>query len=472
MKNAARPTSKRRRTFGPELRAALRPALVYWIFLAAMFGAFAATAMIAEPNVGSIGAVALLGGTTAVAVLAGQILALLRVRDWVLYVFTVIWWAVGFTWSTALAAAAGPLGGLAAVVVLLFPLFLTGGLWSLRTGRALFAAWVPLLYASATAIWIAEARGKVATWMAGQKYAVWDVATFGVLVVGIVLLLAFLVAREGHRLVLWRHAPRAPLEAQVAESGAARPKLTLLGWVLLCGLAFGVAVGAAAIAPYLWRTKEDEDATAQSEQAQPQDPQQQPPKQSKNQKTQKGNTKADKGKPTKLPRYHRGKGENSDLVEVREDLRPEQQGAGGLSLDPWTLFLLALIGLVLGGPPTRRLWLIERLRSPGRRVSSTAQVEGGWRLVEIALADAGVERLPGEPASGLVQRAGPTLQQVSPVDVHGLAQAAEIRDRVAYGLGVSQADVDQMRRVANTAFDTVWDRLGDRGQIRALYRWI
>jgi len=55
-------------------------------------------------------------------------------------------------------------------------------------------------------------------------------------------------------------------------------------------------------------------------------------------------------------------------------------------------------------------------------------------------------------------------------EIKGLHDAALIRDRVAYGLGVGPDDVALMDRVSRWAFDTVWERLGDRGQLKALYR--
>lgn len=464
-----RPTPRKKKQEGifHEFRLALGPIVAYWIFLVTMFGAFALAVGITDPSAGALGAVFILGVSTAAGVAVGQALALLRIRDYLIYTFAALWWTFGFIFSAALTAGTGALGSVVGLVVFLLPFFLTGGLWSLRTGRALFSAWVPLIYASGTAILIAEARGKVDEWMAGQKWAVWDVFTFGVLVVGIVLLLAFLFIRETHRLALWRGGPRGPLEGSVAESGAAKPRLTLLGWAMLCVLAFGVAVGAAALAPYLWRTAPDEDGTASQDQAQDQGDQAQAPAQPDEQG--KPNPASDGGK-KKASRQKRGEGEDSELVDVREEARPEERGAGGVVLDPVMLLILALLGLLLGGPPARRLLIVQRLREPDPGRSATARIEGWWRLLEIGLADAGLDLRPGEPASRMLARAAPVLQEIHPLDVAELAQAAEIRDRVAYGLGVDPRDLAQMEQVAVAAFDTVWDRLGDRAQLRAMYR--
>lgn len=448
------------------LRSAWRPMAAYWLMLVVLFSAFCVAALIDEPSGGTVVVLVILGGTTAAAVAVGQALALLRVRDWVVYLFSIIWWTVGALMAATLGMAVSPLGALAGFVVFIFPFFLTGGLWSLRTGRALFAAWVPLMYASGAAIIVAEQQGKVATWQAGSKWAIWDISTFGVLVVGIVLLLAYLLAREGYRLALWRHGPTAPLPGGGHERTAGRPRLTLLGWIILCGLAFGVAVGAAVLSPYLWRTHEDEDGQA-SQQADPTQQDEGQPSQPQDGSDRPRQGGEGRSRPS---RRKVGPGEGGRMVEVREDARPDQRGGGGVTIDPLVFLGLLLAGVVLGGLPVRRLIVVQRLKHPGPDASATAQIEGWWRLVEIGLLDAGAELRPGESPQRLLSRALPALRSWHPLDVEGLAEAAEIRDRVAYGLGVDPRDLPRMEQVAVTCFETIWDRIGDRGQIRALYR--
>ena len=72
----------------------------------------------------------------------------------------------------------------------------------------------------------------------------------------------------------------------------------------------------------------------------------------------------------------------------------------------------------------------------------------------------------------LIERARPILARYSPglAVIHGLEQAAEIRDRAAYGLGLGPDDERVMGQVAEWAYDTVWERLGDSVQLRAMYR--
>ena len=140
-----------------------------------------------------------------------------------------------------------------------------------------------------------------------------------------------------------------------------------------------------------------------------------------------------------------------------------------LSLALLIAILVALL-LLVGWRPTRRLLLIRHLRDPLWRVPPTARVEQGWRLVEIALGDVGLYPEPGEDATGLARRAQPELQRWSPVEVHGLAEAAAAADRVRFGLGVRPGDVALMERFSAWAMDTIWERLPEREQLRCMYR--
>jgi hypothetical protein len=135
-----------------------------------------------------------------------------------------------------------------------------------------------------------------------------------------------------------------------------------------------------------------------------------------------------------------------------------------------TLLLLALIGVLVAWRPLRRLALLRHLRDPIWPVLPTTRIEHGWRLVEIALGDLGVHPQPGEDAAGLARRARPVLERLSPVEVHGLEDAAVIADRVRFGLGVGPEDVATMTRFARWATDTVWERMDDRQQMSAMYR--
>jgi len=136
------------------------------------------------------------------------------------------------------------------------------------------------------------------------------------------------------------------------------------------------------------------------------------------------------------------------------------------------LLLLFLAALLVFWRPMRRLLLIRHYRKPLWPVSATQRIQQSWRLVEIAMARIGTPARPNEPAESLSRRGIPSLARISggAREVAGLTEAARIRDRVAYGLGVNPGEVQEMAHVAAWAYDTVWERLNDTEQIRALYR--
>lgn len=460
----------KRRLFGERLRAVARPLLIYWVFLILMFGAFSLAVFIDDPDVEGIIALGIFAGITAAGVITGQVAALLRLRDWLLFVLWGVLWTAGMAFGVFATSVAGSLGVFVFAFVVLYPVFVVGGAWSLRAGRTLFGGWIPLMYASGCAIVVAEKSGRVAAWKAGDKWAVWDGFTITVLGVGVLLFLAYLVAREGHRLALWRRGPKAPLMGSVEETGAARPRLSCLGWGLVGMLALMLTIGSAIMAPYLWRTgpgeADGDDPVTQDDTGH----RQPPPKDGKQDQGKKG--QADKQPSDMQKRWEQASGDA--MKEAREELRPQvSQGLDLLStlLTALTLFLLGLLAFYR---PVRRIVLARHYERPLIHISPTKRIRNGWRLVEIALGDAGVEPRPNEPAATLLQRALPTLQKLSParVEVHGLAEAAEIRDRVEYGLGVHPQDVALMERTARWAYHTVWDRLGEWTRIKKLYRGI
>lgn len=451
-----------------ELKAVARPLFFYWTFLTLMFGAFSGAAMWDSPGMESVWILVAFALVTFGSIGLGQLMAMLRLRDWMVYVYWVFMWTVGMWFGIFTAAVVGPL----AVVIFLWifcgPMFTLAGVWSLRIGRGIFSAWVPLMYASGTAIIVAENKGKVSQWQAGDKWVVWDVFTFGVLGVGVMLMLAFLVSRETHRLHLWRRAPDAQLRGSVKEKGAARPRLSCFGWVLLCFLAMGLSVGTAVLAPYLWRTGPAEEGDGNGGTGEGEGEGQEQGEGDEPREPREGEGQQGKRKPAETLE----EGMQNAKEELEETLPQNPEQGLDLLATLLTMLVLMLLGLLIFWRPVKRLLLVRHCRDPLWSTSPTGRIEQGWRLVEIALADAGVRARPGEPAVSLLRRARPVLDEVASGhrEIHGLAEAAEIRDRVAYGLGVGAEDVALMERVSHWAYDTVWDRLGDKGQLKAMYR--
>jgi hypothetical protein len=425
---------------------------MYWAGLLYAFAMFSGVVIATQMRKGSLETedfliLALFGATTFAGCALGQGLAFLRVRTWVVLTFAAMCWGVACSAGMAGAGAAGVVGVVIFCILFLLPIAMTGGLWSLETHRALWSTWLPIVYSTGAIIVWAEDMGEDAAWHAGEKWAIWDIVTFFVLGSQIALILLYLVTRETHRLALWRRGPTAPLQPSVAERGAARPRLTILGFVLLMGTALVLSVATAVISPYLWRTGSGDGDDGGSSQ----------------QQTDDGG-----GSGTGDPVPDDGTGDR--LQQLLQKAAEAAKQAGGAVCSMLTLAILGLIGFLVGFRPLKRLLTVRHLRDPIWQVTPTTRIEQGWRLVEIALGDVGVFPKPGEDAAGLARRARPVLEKISPVPVHGLEDAAEVADRVRFGLGVGPNDLAVMERFSGWAMDTVWERLSDREQVKCMYR--
>ena len=111
--------------------------------------------------------------------------------------------------------------------------------------------------------------------------------------------------------------------------------------------------------------------------------------------------------------------------------------------------------------------LLQYLRRPFWPVAPSRRVAQHWRLVEIALADADLHRQPGDSATALARRAS---VEVALLDPESLQRAAEVADRVAYGMGIAHDDVMVARRAAEMTYQSVWDDLSEWARWKAMYR--
>lgn len=439
-----------------QLKEAAVPIAAYWALLLFAFGCFVFAVVASAALSGGIGgddvaALAIIGVVCLGGAALGQLMAFVRVRTWIVVGFGALCWAAAFGLGLAASAGGGGLAAFVFLVLFLLPFSLTGGLWSLETHRGLWATWLPLLLTvGATIGWIEKVTGADANWYAGNKAAIWDPVTLVFLGGSVLLTLVYLVARETHRLALWRRGPTAPLAPTLKEQGAARPRLTLLGCGALMVLAAGLTIGTAIVAPYFWRTGDDGDEPDDTPNEQPAEaPQGEEP---------------DEGQAEWIRRL------GEAIQRVAESAQQAGEKAGNALCTMLTVLLLGLLGIAIAWRPLRRLTLVRHLKDPLWEVPATERIDQGWRLVEIALGDAGVHPQPGEDARGLARRARPVLEKLSPVEVHGLEDAAEVADRVRFGLGVHPVDLDVMQRFSAWAMDTVWERLDDLQQLRCMYR--
>lgn len=431
-----------------QLREVALPLLLFWVaqlFGYACFGA----AVIWSEGMDMKGLLIL--GFLAVVVfgtcLAGQVAALLQIRTWTALFLCSFFWGIGFALDIGLVSAGlGEVGIFLMLALMLGPPAAWAGMWSVETNRALWATWLPLIWTTGAVLIWSDKMDRDDAWFAGDKYAIWDWVSLPVFGGMVLLLLLYLVSRETHRLALWKRGRDAPLPAAIPERGYSRPRLTPLALLLLIGGGLMLTAGTALIAPYFWRTgpgdQPDDDGG--------QDPQEAPSMEE--------------------PQFPSNPEWGERLQQLLQQMQESAEQAAKAAFISFMVLILALLMFLVGYRPVKRLLLLRHLRDPLWRVSPTTRIEQGWRMVEVALGDAGVHPVPGEDASGLARRALPVLQRYSPVEVHGLSEAASAADRVRFGLGVTPADVDTMERFSAWALDTVWERLSEGQQLSAMYR--
>jgi hypothetical protein len=441
--------SKERARFWADLRALSRPLLTYWLLMGVSLSVFCAAKLRFHHAPKDFMALGTIAACVVVATIVGQATAIARIRGWVVGLVASVLWVIGGLASAIMAAFAGPLALFAFLFVFLFPFFALGGRYSLRAGRAFAGVWVPLMFVAGTVITVAEGTGRAKAWHAGDKYAIWDLATLGLFTVVLILILIYLVQREIHRLHLWRTASKAPraIQADVKHTRGAMA-LSFRGWLLLILIGLLTTVAVAAISPYLFRTGDrDGEGGTGTEQVSSDDAGEKP------------DPKAD---PTDM----------EELKKLMEKYGPVAERASSIIGMLLMVLMLVLLGLLVGWRPGKRLWTVQHGHRPMFKVTPSGQIRNSWRLVEIALGDLGVQARPNEPAQQLYHRSLPALQglRAGGAEVSELGQAAAIRDRVSYGLGIGSEDVALMQRVARWAYRTVWDRQGDWAQIKAMYR--
>lgn len=428
------PPSGWRREIGP----LLRPIITYHVWVIIAFLVFSLTILGTEGlSGGNFVILVVLGLSTIVGVVAGQALAIWRARGCTIGCLFGLYVA-GVAITSPVLVALGSVGVVIMVVLFLTPVALSGGLWSLASNRALPAAWLPMVYGIGAIFAIVNRGEGAGAWRQGDKLGLWNAATAIILCLVVSLLVVYLVQRERHRLHRWRFGPRALLAGTVVERGSARPRLTAFGWLLLVLVALSLTGGTLLIAPYLFRTgpREAEEQREGREERPPPPP---PTSQSS------------------------GGGAMERMKEAAESL---------LRVLCPLLIALALTAAVVSVAwrPARRALFVRYLRSPPWPVAPTKRIENAWRLIEIALEDIGLERLPHEDARAFFARNEAAIRKFNDALAAKVHEAAEQRDRVAFGLGVSSGAVDTLIATAEWVFLDVEDRIEAGKQAQAYWR--
>jgi hypothetical protein len=525
--------SRWRRVFA-DIRALSWPIFTYWGTLLLSLGLFtlitAVDGAIRESE--DVLAVASLWIVTVLGVLFGQLCALTGIRTWLVLAagaLTEGGLIALFTWRFANIEdfEKDPLAIILFLLWFFFPFFSVAGLLSLRTSLfQIFALFAPLVWITSSILYVAQYMTDSASrWFAGDKWAVWDVVTAPILLLGVGLSVAYLASRERHRIYRWMTGAGAAEATTMRRlrGSAVGATATGCGSILMVGLlVMAVTVGTGLLAPYLWRTEESEDgrpgdAPADSEpgeQEEPKPPRKDsdgdgvPDKKERRDGTDPNDPDSDGDGLTDGQEQRQG----TDPLESDTDGDGLQDGAehpngtsptepdtdgDGLSdaedpATPWQgpprehveealrsagislfflilLTLLTLLGLLVFGPPLRRSLLLQHLRRPLLPTPPTARVAHAWRLCEVALGDLGLELEPGDTPHTVVSKAVARLP--AGLNLESLVETAEITQRVRHGLGLDPQDEERARRHAEMAYQSVWDALSEWDKVRAVYRW-
>ncbi len=455
-----------------QLKEAAGALAAYWLM--SLFALTAFCAVVAWFNHGGedaliLGIIAL---TSVVGLFAGQLTGFGRFRPWVVWTGAALLIAIGIA-IFSLAPTAPGMEYLAFVLVF-FPLAFSSGIWTLRARMHLLAVWYPLMLAVGAVIIVAEETGGAEAWFAGRKWAIWSIPSFTILAGIILLTLVYLVAQESYSLARWRAEGSAPDRRETRESGKPRVRLSAAGWVVILVLSAALTVVTAVVAPYLWRSAPAEDGHPSDGSGGD------------------GSTDASGGSGQGGQGGGSG-GSGGGSGGGSSDGGGSGGGGGGggsgqfdgeglgqraqqaLSALVYLIVLLLFMALLAVAAailhrPMRRAFLLHHFQDPLWPVPPSDQIVNLWRRTEISLQDAGFEPSSWESAPTVARRAREKLAPLLGMAGNDLQAAAEIYRRAAFGLGVGDADVAQMRAAAACVADALAGKLSAGERLRGQFR--
>lgn len=420
-----------------ELVAVGWPITFYWVGVLLSLAVFCGSVFVTTDfNSEDVVALSTICVATVFGVLFGQLASLTRLRSTLFQTTMVVGFFIAIYVLVSLESVLKPLVGEFVLIVavlggMIGTIMASGGFWSLRVNRGLFAFWGPTMLATGSIIMVSQHYDNDLAWRAGQKYAIWSAGTAAILLGSVCLQVLFMAARERHRLHRWISAPQAA-ELVQQRPDPIRPLAGVGTWVLLGLLVLCLTFASAIVAPYLWRTGPGDEPGDHLDPDEPGD------------------------EPIDGPGL-------PDLSGVGQ--RVQQMVSMLCTL--LTMLVLSVAALLIFGLPTRRQILLTHLRNPLWPVSASRRALLHWRLAEIAMGDAGVHRQPGETALEAAQR---TVVLFPDVNLEALTTAAEISDRVSYGYTLDPTDADTIRRAAEMTYQAVWDTLGELDRLKNTYR--
>ena len=354
----------------------------------------------------------------------GNLLALLRLRGWV--VQSVVWFAI-VTLTCTVAIAAGPhvAGGAIA--------FLTSvscGHAAMQRRALLTTLWVPAVCWVGAMLTVIEQHGGIRRWEAGLKEGVWDPTALALLGTLVALYFAFLAGQARYHHAVWAAgATDTPTTFTQHHRGGAL-RLTRRGALALVLLAMLVTAAIATVAPYLWRTgartghrpgEASSDARGR-----------------------------DRGTPPGDGQDPARRSPRPDAQALREALRRAARKAGEQAGG-----VLPFVPLFFLNRPARRWWRLRRLRRGGRAEEPTKRALRRWEYVTVALGDVGLRVLPGDTVDELVAKVSAQREARGLPQIPELGAAAAEVDRVRFGLGIPAGTLEALEAHAVRAYEAI-----------------
>lgn len=382
--------------------------IAYWLLLVSGYIALTVTVLGLDVGGGHV-FLAVLALVSVVGVFVGNLVGLLRLRAWPLN-------ALAFLASYGACWLAPFIGGEATAVLVTLCWSLGCGHLTLQRRFSLATLWIPIVCWTGAIVTMINHSNRLATWEQGNKHAVWQPLTAALLFTAVALVFFFFAGQEHYHLKVWQaHGANASANVTQHKGGGAR--LTPKGTIALLLMAALVCGAVAVISPYLWRTRVEPGRDHR-------DPQEEPERR------------------PERDRERRDPGGDFDWDQLAQQARRAAREAEREAKD-----ILPFVPLFLLNRPLRRLILLRHLRRPLFPVSPTQRALNLWRYVLIALGDARAMPRRGESLEALIER----IERERKRPVEGLREAADLHQRIRFGLGIPEGSMATFEAHARNA---------------------
>lgn len=383
---------------GDAFRLAWRPALAYGVFstLGVLILVLTEAWLDYDREFGGLCLGAVVGVCS---MLAGQAVALLRLRAFPVFVITGICVAL-LVWI--LDSSHVHVDAWIGFPILFFSIAFPCGILSMMHRYELFASFYPALGYIGSVFVVLNKEHRVDVWEQ-SKIKAW--LPMPLLFLGLFLLfwLVYLGAKQALRVELWQAlsgaAERRIKKAQKKNRVDIVPKKNLIPLLVVAVMLFA---GVAALSPYLWRTGKGDHGT------------------------------------TETSEHHTPDGPKIDADGLMQQLQQLMNAAKNTLPKLWPLLLLLLFYR-----PAKRALLLTHLKSPIVPTPPSERIDNLWEYVRIAAEDAGVVPASSDSIEAIVRRVE-AMGRASPA----LYKAAEIYARTRYGFVVQPGDAHAMKPIA------------------------